>query len=321
MNDENCSIIDNMATSSIETVANRNFLECVNYCSDANSNELRIIKKMKEGQSTEDKFTFKVYLGEDKETKEPIPYVGEYFLMTKDGSYYDHETDSKGMIKDVSVGDTVIIKQILAGTSYKVEEEQLNTNYFKLNPFVGIIEYGKDVTIEAINRYITNSITILKKGYEKGGSISPLNGAKFKIYNKSDKSSEQIKVSEDGKLEFDNLKDGKYIIEEVDAPNGYFTLSEPIEVSIKNGILTSTSNLLVEINSENKVVYLDGIRIAKELENGTYNYEITIFNNLIYELPSSGGSGTYLFTISGVAILMTVFLIVMQDRKRRLKEE
>ncbi|MBQ8935905.1 MAG: hypothetical protein IJ049_05880 [Oscillospiraceae bacterium] len=36
----------------------------------------------------------------------------------------------------------------------------------------------------------------------------------------------------------------------------------------------------------------------------------------IYELPSSGSCGTYLFTISGVAILATALLLAMDDKRK-----
>ena len=35
-----------------------------------------------------------------------------------------------------------------------------------------------------------------------------------------------------------------------------------------------------------------------------------------YKLPSSGSCGTYLFTISGVAILATALLLVMDDKRK-----
>ena len=52
-----------------------------------------------------------------------------------------------------------------------------------------------------------------------------------------------------------------------------------------------------------------------EGEGNVYAYTIT--NTELYELPSSGGPGTYLFTIGGAAILFTALLLWIKPYVRK----
>ena len=50
--------------------------------------------------------------------------------------------------------------------------------------------------------------------------------------------------------------------------------------------------------------------------------EYTLTNIRVYDLPSAGGPGTYLFTISGVAMLFTALLLwIKPNRKEAWTEE
>lgn len=95
---------------------------------------------------------------------------------------------------------------------------------------------------------------------------------------------------------------GTYTLTETKAPNGYALSKETWTVRVvANGKLGSITSSNKEMATEtvDKVVY--------------YKFE----NTAIYELPNSGGMGTYLFTISGVAILMTALLLFIQNKRRK----
>ena len=109
-------------------------------------------KKMKEGQTSEDRFSFQVML-ESSEGTGLIPYVGTYYLtQIVDGEkiyyhfdsennlvpYSDNDNDNEeslvcgstgqdGIVSNIPVGFTVAITQILSDTDFKVTEIDPNT--------------------------------------------------------------------------------------------------------------------------------------------------------------------------------------------------
>lgn len=115
-----------------------------NSCSDKNRLELKITKKMKEGQSTEDTFKFLIKL--EGTSGSMIPYSGDYYLKDSAGNYWYYDenhilqnnsttarvcgTVVNGEVSGVPVGYSVIITQILAGTSFEVTEIALNGNKY-----------------------------------------------------------------------------------------------------------------------------------------------------------------------------------------------
>ena len=115
-----------------------------NSCSDKNRLELKITKKMKEGQSTEDTFKFLIKL--EGTAGNMIPYSGDYYLKDSAGNYWYYDenhtlqnsrttarvcgTVVNGEVSGVPVGYSVIITQILAGTSFEVKEIDLNENKY-----------------------------------------------------------------------------------------------------------------------------------------------------------------------------------------------
>ncbi|MGN9196632.1 SpaA isopeptide-forming pilin-related protein [Blautia massiliensis (ex Liu et al. 2021)] len=126
-----------------------------------------------------------------------------------------------------------------------------------------------------------------------------LEGAEFKLQKK--KGDNYVDVSDetvtpatvktvttgtDGKAVFDQLEPGTYKIIEIKAPTGYMLSTEEITVEIGSG------------------------------ENKEFTIEKAIKNYELYELPNSGGPGTYGFTISGVAILATALLLFINNKRR-----
>lgn len=174
--DEKGKKVKDIRTSK-EEAENRRLVVFTNNCSAANKRELRITKAMKEGQTTDDTFSFKIYLTSTE--GQLVPYVGSYYLYRGNGDgkiYYKNEngtlrtlesgkvevagdTNSSGEITGIPVGYTVSITQILSGTKFKVEEIKLDSEKYKVptitvsgckdantsnNIATGTIELGKD---------------------------------------------------------------------------------------------------------------------------------------------------------------------------------
>lgn len=117
-----------------------------NNCSAENSRELRITKKIKDDISVDDKFSFRVQLSNQDNIL--VPYAdGDYYLL-KDKNYWyyndsgvltsngtkeivcGHKTTEDGIITGVPAGYTVSIIHILSGTSFRIEEVNLNSDKY-----------------------------------------------------------------------------------------------------------------------------------------------------------------------------------------------
>lgn len=134
-----------------------------------------------------------------------------------------------------------------------------------------------------------------------------LTGAKFKLEMKDGNSwkslENNIEVKNDtSEIELNNLKAGIYKLTETTAPKGYSLLGSSIYFKVATGNVT-----LVDENGD----------LAQDSNMWSLeNKVLTIKNAKLYSLPESGGSGTYGFTISGVAILATALLLFINNKRR-----
>ncbi len=114
-------------------VSDRKIVVYTNNCSGSNSRELWITKSMAEGQSAgTDEFTFKVELeGTDGQLQ---AYSGKYYINNDNNP----QTTTNGIIK-IQSGDTIKITGILAGTEFKVTEQDISDTYLD-NPIIEEVE-------------------------------------------------------------------------------------------------------------------------------------------------------------------------------------
>ena len=146
--------------------------------------------------------------------------------------------------------------------------------------------------------------------------ISYLENAKFKLFKQitvSGNTSYQVypdedsciqTSGEDGLLTFADLNAGKYKIKELAAPDGY-TLEADMEIFFQidaHGNIKWTNESGTVITSQNMVTY-DGDTV-----------KFTVGNTPGAELPSTGGSGTVLYTIMGTILLLISSLLLVQRR-------
>lgn len=100
------------------------------------------------------------------------------------------------------------------------------------------------------------------------------------------------------------LQPGTYTLKEIKAPTGYALSSNTYTLQI-----TKTGAL--------KAVDVNGTELTPELqENGEYH--ILIENAVIYNLPNSGGSGIYWFSICGMLLMMAAAWIIYKNKCREV---
>lgn len=157
----------------------------------------------------------------------------------------------------------------------------------------------------------TYGLKLTKKDGNDNNTV--LTGAEFKIYKVVDGTETQIKnldgmtdgiytTSLDGEITIKGLNAGTYKLEEVKAPTGYTLLKDKIEFTITgaepaNGTVTTTTN-------------------GFKAEGDGY-VSTTVTNNKGFNLPSTGGMGTYIFTIAGLVIMAGAAFLLIASKKRR----
>lgn len=246
--------------SSEATVSSRQWVTFTNKCSEKNSRKLCITKKIKGDIPVNDKFDFEIKLNGQK-------YTGNYYLQDSEGNYYTSENGPlkkaknktvcgsavNGVVSSVPAGYTVVLEQILAGTSFEVNEINLKPTDYG-NPEYSIeaaedvnttdkasgkIELGSDAKVTVTNtRNNVASLEITKVNT----SNQSLPGAKFTLTLDGDSAKTyNVTSDENGLLKFENLSVGTYTLTETEAPSGYVksTESYKVKVSVENNKATA----------------------------------------------------------------------------------
>lgn len=142
-----------------------------------------------------------------------------------------------------------------------------------------------------------------------------ISGAKFNLSEKSENGWTQpieIVVNKNNTAaKLNNLQTGKvYKLQEVEAPDAHVLLQEEIY------FIVEASGAIKLCDKDGKLLSNEKMPTMWELnETGT---ELTIKNEMLYELPSTGGNGIYWYTIGGMALMMGAALILYKDKRKRM---
>ena len=162
--------------------------------------------------------------------------------------------------------------------------------------------------------------------HKKDNSGTNLKDAKFKLYfvtkNESGENVyTQIKNLKDmddngviatdskGNLTLAGLNVGDYALEEVEAPAGYTLLKDKIFFSISDSDIDGRLDEVTEGSTISNV--------KDKEKNNTGYVQMEVVNNKGFNLPATGGMGTYLFTIGGLVIMAGAALLLIASKKRR----
>lgn len=174
-------------------------------------------------------------------------------------------------------------------------------------------ENGTDVTINQISykvtysqkadgiRVITNTKNSrLMKIIKQSNSDVNLEGATFTLKDAQNQSTEYTSDA-NGIVFNNNINYGTYTLKEIKAPNGYALLNADITITVdQNGVTVSGS---------------EKASVSQE-EDGTYT--IIVKNDMLYSLPSTGGSGIYWFSICGMLLMMAAAWIIYKNKCREV---
>ncbi len=134
---------------------------------------------------------------------------------------------------------------------------------------------------------------------------------------------QEMTTPENGVIIFDNLSDGTYRLTETKAPSGYVQLKNPAIIVIKNGkytlenneekaIKNNTISFIIKNNKQAAPPKNPPKNPPKETPKKSPNPPAKIFS-----LPKTGGIGTILYTLIGVACMggVIVFFYIRKKKK------
>lgn len=121
--------------------------------------------------------------------------------------------------------------------------------------------------------------------------------AVYRVATAGETGTTTITTPENGKVDFQGLKNGEYTLTETEAPAGYNKLASAIGVKVNgqnNGTDTTNATVTITYNNDN-----NGSNYNQTASNGV----IPVRNKSGVVLPGTGGMGTIAFTVIGVLVI------------------
>lgn len=292
----------------------------INKVLKASENEERKFTFTAKNQETGDEFTETITIPQGSTTAESTIIIDGL----PRGTYVVSEGISGYVITDIQVDDETNCKftppnleagtvEFVMGTSKAGEDVIKNYTY---NPEDG----GTVGYATYTNAKVLSTDWQFKKVSTTGNGIT-LPDAKFTLTEKTDNPSDDPMVyygksgsdgtifwypdetyDEEQIIETAALQSGIYTLEEISAPSGYVLSEETWTIEISpSGILSIESSEGGDIES------------ATDESTGVTTFYFT--NEVLYDLPESGGSGIYWYMLGGVLFMMAGSLLVYKKRR------
>lgn len=225
------------------------------------------------------------------------PVDGKILELSKDNNW-----QNKLVVEKASKYDNYSYRELVADENGSIEynDHKYSMANDKSDIVINHTSYKVTYSYEGDTRVIRNtkndqSIKIVKQN----NSGINLEGATFTLKDANNRSTE---YTSDGKgvVFNDKINYGTYTLTEIKAPNGYALLATDITITVdQNGVSVSDSDkVLVNEN--------DGI------------YTVIVKNDMLYSLPSTGGSGIYWFSICGMLLMMAAAWIIYKNKCREV---
>ena len=189
-------------------------------------------------------------------------------------------------------------------------------------------------TEEKVYSYIINLKKVDKNGSALSGAEFTLtksneqNAMKFNGSNgvytydsKGQGTDTKLAVNGEGVLLIRGLDEGTYVLREIKAPNDYVLPNGEITIEIYDQDNGSADGIIDE--GESAIVNADGTaklygNVVIDGNTVSFNIENTSSADAGFQLPTTGGMGTMIFTIAGILLMGgAVALIVVAARKKR----
>ena len=191
-------------------------------------------------------------------------------------------------------------------------------------------------TLEDCCHVYTYGVDVLKQFSDNGGN---LRNVKFKLHNDTDDVYVIAEQKDDvyytkgftakkadattfvpnssGHIVVKGLEDDTYSLTETATDKGYVLLKEAVKIVIK----TAESGQCEKCGA--KLLTASAAVNGKDagMTDGNAIVPLTVVNNPGFDLPKTGGYGTRMFTVGGVALLGAAAFIVIRSRKQHKNEQ
>lgn len=260
--------------------------------------------------------------------EEHIAVEGEAYKVAEAGNGFTVTFDPTKMTSYEGKKLVITYKAKLLSTAETTKVDNSNTAKLeysnKILPNAG--DPGKD-TIEDKAIVYTFKLNIIKKANSANGAA--LGGVKFDLYKEVpagtkeaateeevkkaglDTNKTWLKVESDlttadktGEVSRSGLANGTYYLVETKTVKGYNLLKAPVEVKLNVEYVTTTKDGVTKMEFKEN----------NEPSDGTHSE--TIINKKGFQLPTTGGMGTLLFSVIGVIVMIAAAFILLKGRKK-----
>lgn len=270
-----------------------------------------------------EKDTVQVYTIDENNNKKVLSAGNEYTLLTnldKDLTISDPNKDlgdntllvklERKQVKAQS-GKTIYVQYTAVADNPNPQNKNSATVIFTNDPNGDVVAPKTDKTVSSFK------IQVMKTGDKDNTALA---GATFKLLNEKGEELGTGTSNDEGNVTFKKdgknimVSEGTYYLEETEAPSGYSLLNSKVKVVIGE-----------ENNTESKVVFYYNVNNKKNKDDTlekTYIekdgvVEVSISNKKGFNLPSTGGMGTYIFTIGGLVVMAGAVLLLVSSKKKR----
>lgn len=216
------------------------------------------------------------------------------------GSFTVEEADNYGGVRELKLDDTNGTINY-NGHKYSIINTDGTTTIRGTTYTVTYSKSGNRYTIT--NTKSAQKIKILKTRHAEGTPDIYLEGAEFTLVDSNGKvvkigtNTNGTYISDANGLVLEgDIAYGTYTLTEVKAPSGYTKLANPITVTVNDEGITVSGNTNVKVKTTNNT------------------YVITVANDLLYELPHTGGTGIYLYMIGGMLLMFAAVWILYKNK-------
>ena len=258
--------------------------------------------------------------------------------ITQNFNFIDVTSGSGTKTLDIKAGWVIRLVNVLDGTTYTVTETEnngyevtysLNGGTASATPASGSVNKNAENNVQVINKQTT--VPVVFKKLKTGTTDEYLDGAVFKITKWNGSSFVNVENVEgvDASSMFTiasgqngislPLTPGDYMLEEQTPPPGYIKTVSGVYFTV--GSTISMTIEMKEIEGVETEVAKTEAAYAEPDSGDSDQRTLLIYNTPGVELPSTGGPGTLLYTLSGLALMLGAALMYgfrMRRRERRL---
>lgn len=238
------------------------------------------------------------------------PLADAQFTLAPGDATATSGPDGKFSFKDLPWGDYTVT-ETQAPQGYRISTDPVTATLCYTTARDSLIQSTTDNThmmlkdeakFTFVDELIQPTIVLVK--HDEGNNALP--GASFEVTGP--KSATGTSAEKTGEiLTIEEATDGEYKVVETKAPDGYNLLADEVKITV-NGTDVKAFVGTKQIDSSDLTKAVDD-------ETGVTTVTIVIHNNSGVVLPETGGTGTLLFTISGLALIASAAVIIVIRRR------